>query len=113
MAALSINKLQIPVGNTLFYSTAFRNLIENYLSVLKQIPSTTTIPLTEGQQYQYQGNFYGLLVSLNIPQDLHWITLRLNGLLSPFDFTGDLPNLLVPSKDTLNQELTKLLTVTL
>jgi hypothetical protein len=39
--------------------------------------------------YRYQGNFFGLLKFLDIPDWQKYLTLHLNGLFDPSDFTGD------------------------
>jgi hypothetical protein len=111
--AMKISKKQISLGNTNYYSKGFRNMIENYLPVLKKLNSTIAIPIRDIDRYRFVGDLYALLIDLNQPQDLFWIIMRLNDMHSPMDFNKDIRELLIPSKSVLDVELQKFITVTL
>lgn len=69
----------------MFYSPEFRAIVEDHLSILKTVGVTQqAIPLE--LYWQYEGNFYGYLTYLNIPQELHWLHLRVNGFDHPNEF---------------------------
>lgn len=36
--------------------------------------------------YQFEGNFYGYLMSRGVPPEYHWIYLRVNRMHSPEEF---------------------------
>lgn len=42
-----------------------------------------------GLAYRYQGNFYGLLKELTVPDYLYMNTLYINKLVSPLDYKGE------------------------
>lgn len=108
----SVSKKQIPAGNPNYYSKGFRNMIENYLPALKKINSTRIVQLKDSDRVNWIGDFYGLLLTMDISQDLFWITARLNGLHSPADFDGTLREIYIPSSSTLDAELQKYITTT-
>jgi len=64
-------------------------IIQNYISIQKDVPENVTIV--------YKGDFYGLLSSLLIPMDLHYIVMRVNGFYSSQDFTGEAIVVMVPN----------------
>lgn len=99
---LTLSLYQVPTGNTDYYSQAFRNLIEDHKNYLLNHSLTKQIPLTPNAEDIYTGDFYQLLQSLRIEQDLWWIIMRLNGLHSPLDYTGNLGNIYVPDASVIN-----------
>lgn len=97
--------LQIPVGNVNCYSPGFRNLIENHLIFLRNRTSTINTPIEAIVENKYKGDFYQLLLYLGIDQDLFWITLRLNNLHNPLDYSGNLGTILIPADSTIKDLL--------
>lgn len=100
---LPLAQLKVPYRDANYYSEGFRNLIENHLPYLRSHVTTKLINLDTHVEYKNQGDFYGLLTDLKINPDLHWITLRLNYLHSPIDYTPYLTHLLEPTTTTLNE----------
>jgi hypothetical protein len=89
-------------------TTLFRNLLENHLDVLRNDNSTSYVAITGQQNYKYVGDFYQLIYSqFNVPQDLWWLTMRMNYLHSPMDYNGDLVSILVPNMSRVKALLTK------
>lgn len=104
--ALTISGLQIPIGNVNYYSTGFRNLIENHVIYLQTNPTTRIVQLLPYDEYKYQGDIYALFYKLGVSQDQWWVTLRVNGLHSPLDYAGNLGTILLPAKSTTDALLT-------
>lgn len=48
--------------------------------------------------YKYQGNFYGLLIYMDIHPGLFTFTLQLNGLTSPHQYKGEGGYVTVPQE---------------
>jgi hypothetical protein len=80
-----------------FYSNEFRNLIENHLQILKNTSKvTSSTPIDGIKEIKYRGDFNGLLMSIDIPIHLHWVTMRMNDLAGPTDYQGNLDIILIP-----------------
>ena len=99
--------LQIPAGSTNFYSSGFRNLIENHLQYLQTHPQTQPIILSPHYEDVYTGDFFGLLQYLNISQDLFWVVMRVNNLYSPLEYNGDLGIVYLPARSVIENLNTK------
>jgi ABC-type phosphate transport system auxiliary subunit len=95
----TVSKAQLDAGNTNMYSVGFRNLIENHLPQIRTYPNTKVLSLDPKKEQIFTGNFYGLLYNIDfVQQDMFWITMRTNGLLSPLDYSGNLNYVLIPSR---------------
>lgn len=103
--AMAISELQIDYGDPYLYSIGFRNLIENHIGVIKAHQTTTYRPLTGHIEIVWRGDFYGLLQAIGVPQDLFWITLRVNDLHSSIDYSGDKQVILIPSLEYIKNLL--------
>ena len=108
-----LSKLQIDTGDTNYYSPGFRQVIEDHLSWLQKSSSTNQITLSPQAEYKYIGDFYSLLQNIDVNQDMYWITMRLNGLHSPLDYTGDLITILIPARYEVQKLLARFLTTTI
>ena len=107
--AFTIINSQYGNENSVNYDPEFRKVIENHLNHLR----TSNVSVEEIPQYmfyRYEGNFYGYLTQLSIPRELHWIYLRVNGMVNPNQFGKELsstlghnyaPTLIRPSENTI------------
>ena len=59
------------------------------------------IAVTAHQIDVYDFDWIGLLMALNIPVDMHWLTIRMNGGMSLTDVPALMRTMLVPSYDLL------------
>ena len=105
--AFSLSALQLTMSEVNMNSASFRNLIENHLALLRTHSTTTLVTLNKHDEYKFTGDFYQLLHTVNVTQDLWWIILRLNGLHSPLDYTGELIQILIPSMSKIKTLLTR------
>lgn len=98
-----VNTLMTDPGNNIFYSDGFRNVIEDHLSILKNLSNTQTVTIDPHKAYRYEGDFFSLLADYNVTQQLHWVTMRMNDLKSPIDFNGKIDSILVPDYAVIEQ----------
>lgn len=94
--AMSVMEQANKSSDYYYYREEFRNIIEDHLYILKHKGKKIPVPVTAIQEMKYKGDFYGLLRSLGIPIEFHWITMRINGLHSPMDYQGTLIELIGP-----------------
>lgn len=99
----SINSLMGEDGSDEYYNEHFRNCIEDHLQYLNKDGNYTVVNFDNGTAYKYENDFIGLLISLNIPKRLHWITLRLNGLTSPIQYDGTVNFVKTPTESILEE----------
>lgn len=99
--AMSVLGLQAKPLEPNYFSGAFRSIIEDHLKMLKNTASRANIEISPINTIKYRGDFYGLLHSMSVPPEQHWITLRLNDLHAPTDYLGDFDTLLLPDKNQI------------
>lgn len=111
---LKISGLQIDPGETALASPGFRKLIEDHKLILRNDISTRIVDLSLHDEHKYVGDFYQLLMTLKVPQDMFWINLHINGLASPLDYNGKMLTILIADRNIILNLLKKYLnTVTI
>lgn len=97
----SIEKLAKNPAGSIYDDPRFRSILEDHLTWLINHGSTTTVPVTAHQIEVYDFDWVGLLYALNIPSDMHWITIRMNGGKSLTDVPIDLRSLKVAEQSVI------------
>lgn len=98
--ALSIAS-QAPDYTPIYGTEEFAVLLESHLTYLKNLSSVVVRTVTAQQGAKFRGDFYGLLKSMQVQENLHYLTLRINNLFSPEDYQGDQLNILIPPAEKL------------
>lgn len=83
---MQINQYQRPVGNVQYRSTSFRRVVETHLNWLDRDQNKQIREVPNEVALRWRGDFYGLLNELGIPSELHWVTMRMNGLRASTEF---------------------------
>lgn len=94
---LSVTSLREDAGDSVYYDENFMRMIEQHRIYLQNVDGTEPRIIPEGEAWRWRYDFYGLLRYLDIPEYLRWITLRVNDLKSPSDYTGLNTSLIIPS----------------
>ena len=102
---MAIEDLMAPTADAAYYDEKFRLVIEDHIEYLRAQPDTTISTVTSMDLYVYAFDFYGMLIKMGVPPDLHYATMRLAGLGSPQDPFGHLERLFIPSSTTLGKIL--------
>ena len=92
----TIEKLATEPAGTIFDDVDFKNILEDHLSWFIEHPNTSVLPVTAHQVEVYDFDWIGLLNTLNIQSDLHWLVIRMNGGKSLTDVPINLRALKVP-----------------
>jgi len=77
------------VDDGVYFTKGFQALIETHLLYLNNEKFVEIKPIAPYLSLKYKGDFYGLMLELNIPRLAHYASLRINGLANPFDYNGD------------------------
>lgn len=96
-----INTLADEPGEDAYYEGEFLNMVESHFTYLRSLNKDNMITVVEGVAYKYEGDFYGLLRSLNIEKQYHTTIMTYNGLRSPLDYDKGMLNILVPPLDEI------------
>lgn len=98
-------------GDDVYYSDNFRVTIESCLDVLRT-RNASRRSVESSTAYKYEGDFYGLLLDMNVDSRYHWVYLRVNGLSNPTQYTMDSASTLVVPDHTFIDNLASHLTTT-
>lgn len=109
--SLTVQALQLDQGKSVYYEEAWHLVIETHLPALRTNAQTTVLSIDPHTAYKYQGDLHGVLQVYNQPPSLYWIIMRMNGLLSPFDYKQSQLSLLVPAQQTIEQLRTVYMTI--
>lgn len=103
MAATPLYQRITGDGVLTYYSEEMRTTLEMHIPFLLRDNRSTVVPIDAHTAYQHEYDFNSLLLSLNLPYHLHWITMRLNGLYSPAEYTRDMLSIIVPDAAVIEQ----------
>lgn len=103
MGSMSINDLSSGTDQSVYYDPDFRNVLEDHITYLKLVQTTTTREIPPGYAARYRGNFYMFLQSQGIQQYMHWVIMRMNDMTSPTQFDESMTTYLIPDVTTLSQ----------
>ena len=102
---MSIKTYLPNVKDSIFYDETFRKMIEDHMGII--MANSFLYNIEPRMAAAWRGDFYGMLTEnvSDLPVAWHWITLRLNGLLSPTDYSGQGGKILVPNYVELSSNL--------
>lgn len=69
--------------SAIFQDPKFRNVLIHHLDLLKA-NSTSYTPPTPLAQYEERGDFRMVLLNAGVPYHMHWLIMRINGIINPF-----------------------------
>lgn len=86
-------------GSLIYYSTRFRQMVEDHLLYIQAMPTTQIRAISERElaiQNRFQGDFYSFFNALGIERRYHWTIMRINGFRSCFDLDLSVTHFLTP-----------------
>lgn len=99
----TVNELEIPAGDNLFYDQGFMNTLEDHMTLLRSDPNTETAEIEPYKAIIFEGDLFGLLSNMGLPRQYHWLTMRLNRMNSPTHLTRDMTSLNLPDRDRIER----------
>lgn len=99
----AIDNLMVPAGADIYYSDAFRNVLEDHMTYLRGHESTTRQEVEPIDIVRYQADLFGLLGKMGIPPYMHWVVMRMTDLTSPSRVPDDLIYVLVPDEAVISR----------
>lgn len=100
--ASKVNSLMIREGASVFYSEAFRRVIEDHLPDLISDSGTQSIQIKNRVAYKAHGDLIMVLDEYEIPPQHHWIVMRMNGYTHPTEYDMSHTSIIVPSRSVVD-----------
>ena len=100
---MTIDNLMLPDGDAVYYTEDFRHVLEDHMPYLRTLQTTKVAPVNPEYAYVYRNDLFSFLTLINIPAYLQWTTMRMNGWMSPSDFTQDTEAIMLPDPGTVQQ----------
>lgn len=97
-----IHDLADDPGENAYYEAEFLNMVESHFTYLQGLNKTSFMSVTDGDAYRFEGDFYGLLGSLNIPKQYHILIMTFNGLRHPSEYNKHTLTIAVPPLDEID-----------
>lgn len=97
----AIDTLMITPGADIYYSDDFHNVLEDHMTYLRGLSSTTKTSVSPIDVIRYQADLFGLLGSMGINPFMHWIVMRMSNIYSPAKVPVDLAYVLVPNESVI------------
>lgn len=93
---MSIDELLVDAGPDIYYTDKFHIEIESHFPRLLDNDLVSAKAISNHQAMVYDGDMFGLLRELGVPEYAHYTTMRLNGFDSPSAFTKNTTTLIIP-----------------
>lgn len=89
--------------DAMWYQPEFQVIIEDHLTLLQKHQQNQYIEVHPNDAYRFEGDYYNLLRFKGVPYRYHWVLLRVNGYLSPFDSGMEVKRIIVPPYEVLER----------
>jgi hypothetical protein len=107
---MKIDQLMDQYPEKIELTEGYINMIESCLTLIKANSRLYNFTPKENQRAKYNGDFYGLLDDCGLSKEYHYATMRVNGLASSADYTGD--NRILYAPDVKIMDLLKKIYIT-
>lgn len=89
-----------------YYEQGWRDFLESHLFYIRQREDTIPVQIEEYDRYKYEGDFFGLLQTKSVPEEFHWVILRVNDMSSPSELTMDTSMFYFPDLQHIRELMT-------
>lgn len=93
---MKVDKDMYAEGSQDFYNPKFRYTLEAHLPFFRKHPETYSLQVNPNDSIVYGQDLFGFLSSRKIPPHLHWLSMRINDMFSPYAFNSEYYSILVP-----------------
>lgn len=99
---MSLQNLKVDFGSDKYYTPEFMAVLEDHLTYLRTHEDTVVLSVSNAEAERWSGDLYGYLLTRNVDARLHYVTMRLSGMSSPYDFGTEITTISVPSPVLVN-----------
>lgn len=107
---LALRQMESALLDSMYYHPDFQVIIEDHLLLLRANP-TGYIEVADNEAYRFEFDYYNLLRFKGIPYKYHWIVMRVNDFLSPFDAHQGIKRIIIPDYQRIERLFNMYLTV--
>lgn len=87
------------------FDPKFKNTLEQHMEYLKTAGTYRDVIIDNKYKGKYSGDFYAVLSDLGLPAKYHYITMLLNGLTNPIQFTNQFNTVFIPDTNIIDRIL--------
>lgn len=96
-------KLANDSGPAFYYTEAWRQTVEDHIDLIRSATNNTTQEILPNDAYRYRGDLFGLLTSLGIAAQHHYVVARINGMRDGSELNEFTTELIIPSVDVIDR----------
>jgi len=100
---MRVDELQAKQGPDVFYTAAFRVVLEDHMTFLRTHPETKSQEIEGFYAAKHKGDFFGLMAHYRVPYELHWVVMRMNNFVSPQDCDETLGGVIIPNVNVVER----------
>lgn len=99
-------KLTYTASSNPFYNEDFRRVLDPHLEYLKTAGNVRKdVVINNDYAGQFKGDFYAILMNMNIVPKYHRIIMLANGFTNPIQYDGQIDRILIPDTDIMDNIL--------
>lgn len=103
--SMLVCKDMIRPENPYYFSVGFRQIIEDHIEILASVGEVQVISVAPEDAKRNDGDLYGLLTYLKVPEEMHYPIMRVNNLYTPTDYRASTTELFYPDSNLLDNLL--------
>ena len=101
--AMSINDLMVRDGGAIYYTAAYRRMLETHMAYLRERSANNIVAIEPHLAYKYEASLFDLLHHLKVDTQHHWLVMRLNDFTSPTQLRSDQQFLILPDFNEIDR----------
>lgn len=94
---MQVDALMVAEGPQAYYTDDLRNTLEDFMAVFRNDVSTQPLVIEPGIAQRFKADLNGLLTFLRIPQQFHYVIMRMNKMTSSDEYSETMLTLQVPN----------------
>lgn len=98
-----LNEMLDTQPKALIHDEKYRHVVEMHLQYFINSGQTDWVDIPPEKAYEFDGDFYGVCRTTGVAKDAttHWVNLRLNGMMHPFEYNADMVRIRVINPEAL------------
>ena len=100
------NDFTINASRASFFSPDFNQVLDSHMEYLRTAGGVRTAVIPTETRGLFIGDFYALLIEMNIDPKYHRFIMMLNGFTSPTKYDNQLNSLIIPDLSLIDKLLT-------
>lgn len=90
-------------GPEFYYTEAWRQIVEEHLTLLRNAPNGTEQTVDPVMGYRHEGDLSGFLTSVGIDPRFHYVVMRVNGMKDGSELNEFTGSLIIPPENAIER----------